>query len=159
MVRWSVIPVLGATALWFASVGGCAGDDMTAADAGAEAGGSGGGSAVTFSAIYPMLFPSETAPRCNFCHSMPASDTSNGNLRMGSDMAAAYAALVGKASTSSQCKGKALVVPRQPEMSLLLQKVSANPPCGSRMPIGGTPLSAAQIGMIRSWIAAGALED
>jgi hypothetical protein len=78
---------------------------------------------------------------------------------MGMDRASAYAALVGKTSKSSKCMGMPLVMPNQPDMSLLLHKVSANPACGNRMPIGGKPLSDAQLGMIRGWILAGAKDD
>jgi hypothetical protein len=52
--------------------------------------------------------------------------------------------------------GKTLVVAGHPEMSLLFLKLSPNPPCGSRMPLGGTAFTDAQLEMIRSWIAAGA---
>ncbi len=117
------------------------------------------GPVAKFSEIYPMIFPSMTNPRCNFCHSMPASEASNGKLSMGSDPSTAYAALVGKSSGSGMCMGKPLVVPNQPDMSLFLQKLSENPPCGSRMPVGGMPLSTQQLAMIRSWIAAGAKND
>jgi hypothetical protein len=113
----------------------------------------------TFSAIYPMLFPADTNAKCNSCHSMPASDVSNGRLHMGTDKATAYASLVGQASTGSKCKGQTLVVPNQPDMSLLLQKVMDTPPCGERMPLGGPPLSDAQRDMVRSWIADGAKDD
>jgi hypothetical protein len=113
----------------------------------------------TFSEIYDQVFPATTNPRCNFCHSMPPSNTTNGSLRMGQDKAAAYAALVGVASQSTRCDGKTLVVAGDPEHSLFFQKLSANPPCGDRMPLGGAPLSNELLDMIHSWIAAGALDD
>jgi hypothetical protein len=164
----------GFLALCLALAAGCGSDpgatDDDIAEAAVDAGsgsahggdaghGSDAGPAATFSEIYAMLFPAETNARCNFCHSMRASDTSNGKLSMGSDKAAAYAALVGKTSTSSMCMGKPLVVAKQPDMSLLVQKVLETPPCGSRMPVGGMQLSDTQVAMIRSWIAAGAKND
>lgn len=109
-----------------------------------------------FSEIYPMLFPSLTNPRCDACHAMPASEISNGKLHTGMDQATAYAALVGKMSISRKCMGRMIVAPGQPEMSLLLQKLGPNPPCGVRMPLGGAPLSDAQLELVRSWIAGGA---
>ncbi|HVW24934.1 MAG TPA: hypothetical protein VHC69_06160 [Polyangiaceae bacterium] len=115
--------------------------------------------AATFSQIYAMAFPSMTAPRCEFCHSMPPSDVGNGKLHLGTDQQTAYAALVGQTSMSARCGGHPLVVPNQPEMSLLYLKLSPNPPCGSRMPLGGTPFTDAQLEMVRSWIAAGAPND
>ena len=113
----------------------------------------------TFTEIYETLFPPTTAARCNFCHSMPATDISNGNLSTGSDQDSAYAALVGKASTSSRCGGKPLVVPHDPGASLFLDKFSAKPTCGDRMPLGGMTLSDAEVELIRGWIAAGANND
>jgi hypothetical protein len=115
--------------------------------------------AATFTEIYDMLFPRVTNAHCDMCHGLPAFDRSNGNLSTGMDKASTYAALASKASTSSMCNGRMFVVPGQPEMSLLLQKVLPNPPCGLRMPNGGAALSDAQIEMIRSWIAAGAHDD
>jgi hypothetical protein len=113
----------------------------------------------TFTEIYAMLYPTSTNARCNFCHSMPANNVGNGNLSMGGDKAAAYAALVGKTSTSTACKDKALVVAGHPESSLFLEKLSENPSCGSRMPLGGDLLTDAQREMVRGWIAAGAKDD
>ena len=113
----------------------------------------------TFTEIYETLFPPTTAARCNFCHSMPATDISNGNLSTGVDQDSAYAALVGKTSTSSRCSGKTLVVPHNPGASLVLDKFSAKPTCGDRMPLGGMMLSDAEVELIRSWIAAGANND
>ncbi len=113
----------------------------------------------TFTAIYAMLYPSNTNARCNVCHGMPPNNISNGNLAVGSDKATAHAALVGKVSTSSNCKGRPLVVAGDPGASLLLDKLSENPPCGSRMPLGGNLLTDDQREMVRSWIAAGAKDD
>ncbi len=116
-------------------------------------------SAATFSEIYPVLFPRATKPQCNFCHGLPANDLSNGNLSMGEDQATAYAALVGMTSTSSLCGHMTLVVPGDPAASLLVQKISGTQTCGDQMPLGGDPLPAAQITMVKSWISAGAQDD
>jgi hypothetical protein len=142
-----------------ASLLGCASSSDAKGSTSTQTGGSGGSSTATFSDIYPMLFPATTDPRCNVCHSMPASNASNGSLSMGMDQASAYAALVGKTSKSIMCMGMPLVVPNQPQASLFLAKLSATPPCGGRMPNGSKPLSDAQIRMIHDWIAAGAKDD
>ena len=113
----------------------------------------------TFSAIYPLLFPTSTNPRCTFCHGLPANDRSNGNLGVGADKATAYAAIVGKTSTSSACGSRAIVVPGNPDQSLFYLKLSENPVCGSRMPLGGDLLTDAEREMVRSWIANGAKDD
>lgn len=117
------------------------------------------GPAVTFSELYAELFPPRTNARCNFCHSMPASDKSNGNLGMGDSKDAAYAALMNKSSSSSQCDGMPLLMPGEPDKSLFLLKFSEPAPCGARMPLGGAQLSAAQLARVRSWITSGAKND
>ena len=116
------------------------------------------GPPATFSEIYPLIYPRQTRAQCNFCHSLPPNNTSNGLLSMGSEKATAYAALIGKTSASSHCSGKAYVVPGDPDHSLLLKKLTL-PECGDRMPLGGDPLTPEQLEMIRSWIAAGAMND
>ena len=112
----------------------------------------------TFTEIFPLVFPRATHAQCSFCHGLPPNEKSNGGLSTGADRAAAYAALLGPASTSAKCGGQSYVVPGKPEQSLLLSKVSGAP-CGDRMPLGGGGLPANQIEMIRSWIAAGAKDD
>lgn len=113
----------------------------------------------TFTEIHEMLFPPTTNARCDFCHSMPASDISNGNLSTGTTQDSAYAALINQVSTSSRCGGKKLVVPYHPEDSLLLDKMQGTPSCGDRMPLGGMALSDTELEVVRSWIAAGAAND
>ena len=113
----------------------------------------------TFTEIFETLFPPTTNARCNFCHSMPASDISNGNLSTGTAQDTAYAALVGTTSSSSRCAGKQFVVPFHPEQSLLLEKLQDEPSCGDRMPLGGMALSETELEVVRSWIAAGAKND
>ena len=115
--------------------------------------------AATFSTIYPLLFPRSTKAQCTFCHGLPANDLSNGNLAMGGEQATAYAALVNMISTSSMCGGMALVVPGDPEASLLIHKINGTQPCGDRMPQGGDPLPRAQVTMVTNWVAAGAQDD
>ena len=117
------------------------------------------GAPVKFSDIYAMAFPTTTNARCDFCHSMPANEVGNGKLHMGSNKDMAYAALVGQVSISGRCMGRPLVVAGQPDQSLLLLKLSPNPPCGNRMPLGGTPFTDVQLQMVRGWIAAGAPND
>jgi len=53
-----------------------------------------------------------------------------------------------------------LVVPRDPDSSLLFLKVSSeSPPVGAMMPFGGPPLADSEIELIRLWIEQGAVED
>lgn len=116
--------------------------------------------AATFTEIHVALFPQATAAKCDFCHGQPASPISNGLLNTGSDdRDTAYAALVDQTSTSRDCAGRPYVVPGDPEGSLLYAKLQNDPGCGERMPLGGGALPAAQIELVRSWIAGGALDD
>jgi hypothetical protein len=79
---------------------------------------------------------------------------------LGHAQADAYAAIVGPSSVSAKCgAGRKLVVPGDPSTSLFYLKLTASPPCGDRMPQGGSPLTDVQLEMVRSWIAAGAKND
>lgn len=95
--------------------------------------------------------------RCGGCHG------TNGGLTLSST--AAYAELLrggsGAPAEGSGCgsSGKLRVVPSSPTSSLLLQKVENTAGCGSRMPPSGSALTSTQIDTIRSWIAAGALNN
>jgi len=60
---------------------------------------------------------------------------------------------------SSQDDSLTRVIPGNPDDSLLVQKVEGTQPIGQRMPLGGTPLSNAEIQMIRDWIEAGAEDN
>jgi hypothetical protein len=114
----------------------------------------------TFTQIYPALFPLGTQAQCNYCHDRPANEISNGMLNMGSTQADSYAAIVGTSSMSARCGAThTLVVPGDSSTSLLFLKLQEGPPCGDRMPLGGSPLTAAQLEMVRSWIDAGAMNN
>lgn len=160
MTRRILVWCFGALWLWLLAAG-CGGDSPSpgAAASAAGMGAAGGGApAATFTQVYAMLFPRASTGQCDMCHALPAHDVVNGNLETGMTQASAYAALMGKQSQSSRCMSRPLVVPNDPEMSLLYLKLSPTPPCGVRMPNGGK-LSDAQIDMVRSWIAAGAKND
>jgi hypothetical protein len=51
------------------------------------------------------------------------------------------------------------VVPGNPDMSLLVQKVEGTQMCGTIMPPNPPPLTAAQKMQIRTWIMNGAMND
>jgi hypothetical protein len=142
--------------LVFAAALGCGADtaEGTVADAGPAS-----AEAAHFSDFYPLIFPSVTPGRCDFCHGMPPNNVSNGLLSSGTTPEAAYAALMAGPSKSKACGGMAMIVPGKPEESLFYLKLLGTPPCGSRMPLGGAALPEAQIAMVRSWILAGAKDD
>lgn len=162
-LRW--LPIRGAVrcaaiVVAVVALSGCSGDAPSSGGRGtAENAATSNLAPAKFSEIYPLMFPRESKPQCNNCHGRPADEVGNGNLDMGTDPASAYAALVGKKTPGVKCGTGVLVLPGDPGSSLFLQKLSPNPPCGDRMPVGGAPLADAQLDMIRSWIAAGAPND
>lgn len=60
------------------------------------------------------------------------------------------ARLVGKTG-SAACGSATLADPANPMNSLLYQKISDSPPCGTRMPIG-SPLTQVEVDCIEEWI-------
>jgi hypothetical protein len=125
-----------------------------------EAGSATGGSAdagatqATFTEVYTAILQ----PTCSPCHH-PGGE---GSFQDFSSQSSAYAALVGVKASGPSCgsSGDTRVVPGNASQSLLFEKVSdATPPCGSQMPLGGPPLSSAQVTLIEDWINAGALND
>jgi outer membrane protein assembly factor BamB len=139
-----------------AGSGGTAGRGGAAGSSGGAAGGEAAGAVNTFSAIHRDIL----APRCAgpVCHS---SSMTGGGLNVGAGNASAVrTALVNMPATGSECasSGMNMVVPGQPEMSLLYRKLIDMPPCGTRMPPTGA-LNAAELDRIRTWIANGALNN
>lgn len=54
-------------------------------------------------------------------------------------------------TTSAAC-GQPLISPEGPGQSLLIAKLEGTTPCGGRMPLGGTPLTASQLACVEAWI-------
>ena len=54
---------------------------------------------------------------------------------------------------SISCRSVSLIDPAHPEASLMVVKLRASPGCGSRMPLGGTALTASQVECVRVWAA------
>jgi polyvinyl alcohol dehydrogenase (cytochrome) len=118
-------------------------------------GGGGGGDAITFTAIYDDIFVTKGGCNTTSCHG-----GNQGNLNM-STRDDAYSNLVGVPASGVLCGSSGLVrvVPGDPGASLLLDKVSGDPPaCGDPMP-PANPLDAQDIERIRRWIADGAKDD
>lgn len=102
------------------------------------------------------------AGRCalSLCHS---EGERAGGLALDGGPAAAHAALLGAVTAEESCApaGDALVVPGDPEASLLYQKVAlpSGDLCGTRMPPSGNRLDEQRRCAIREWIACGACRD
>lgn len=94
--------------------------------------------------IRPLL---QKSPGGCGCHS--ANATSGFNL-------GSYEAL----RRGGQNSGTRIVVPGKPCESILAQKLGLAPPFGARMPYNGPPFySAAELALVRDWIAEGALDN
>jgi alcohol dehydrogenase (cytochrome c) len=109
-----------------------------------------------FSAIYPEILASRCAGPV--CHGNAS--TGGSLIVSGTNASAARTSLLNRAASGSECSssGLSLVVPGQPDQSLLYRKLMDMPPCGSRMPPTG-PLPPGEIDRIRTWIANGAAND
>jgi hypothetical protein len=113
--------------------------------------------AATFTQVYQNII----SPICVQCHNPQGIGVSLGHLDM-STQAAAFKDLVGVEAMGSACGGMGTrVVASNAANSILFKKVDpAQPaPCGSKMPLGLTPLTEAQTAEIESWINGGALND
>jgi hypothetical protein len=114
----------------------------------------------TLTAIYTEIFSRQCA--IPFCHGGAAGSPPSFSSKDDS-----YQALVNVPANGMKCAdagmgGLLLVVPGQPDMSLLYMKVEQpSPPglCGDPMPGNGPPLEAMQIQQIQEWIAQGAQND
>jgi hypothetical protein len=115
-----------------------------------------------FTWIYTNVFPTCGGPLCH-------SGTAGGNLVFDSKdgahaqlMMAGMGMNLGPSMNMTNCKDAAMmrVVPNNPDMSLLYNKLRTDmpPPCGNRMPPGGA-LCSATIAAIRMWIMSGAPND
>jgi hypothetical protein len=54
--------------------------------------------------------------------------------------------------SAGDCAGRVLADPNDPEGSVLYFKLEPSPPCGSKMPLTGTPLVEREIACVREWI-------
>ena len=151
--RLAVIePVVVLFALGVSACGG--GSDPGAASSSTNDVDSGTVVAATFAEVYNTVL----GPVCKTCHQpgglAPFQDFST--------QSGAYAALVDVKASGPSCgaAGETRVVAGDASQSLLFQKISqASPPCGSQMPLGGPPLSQAQMSLIENRINEGAKND
>ncbi len=111
------------------------------------------GEAVTFIAdIQPIL-----NARCINCHA-PGGFAQLQGIPWDYREETAFDDLVNRAS--SQDADFTLVVPGDPDSSLMFLKISSeSPPVGEMMPLGGPPLSEGEVQLILAWIEQGAVKD
>jgi hypothetical protein len=93
------------------------------------------------------------------CGSIVCHDPFSGGIGTSLDLSqrdALPGSLLGLRSTDN-CGGALYIDPDSPEQSLLIRKVSADPPCGDRMPAGDRPpLDAMQHACFVQWVTAAA---
>lgn len=96
--------------------------------------------------------------RCTECHRAGSPTNEIAGIRMILTADDSYDSLVDQ--TSSQRAELTLVTPDDPDASLLWLKVSSNrPPVGATMPLFGERLSSEELGLLRDWIAQGAMDN
>jgi hypothetical protein len=89
--------------------------------------------------------------KCNDCHTNNGSGANQSGLDLST-----YTTL----RTGGGRSGASIVVNGDPCASILVQKIETSPPFGRRMPYNGPPyLSAADIALVRDWIAEGAHDN
>jgi hypothetical protein len=123
--------------------GGAANEPEDTDDARAGSGGSAGAPASSSCDGFAVL-----AANCGSsgCHG------EGSNLENFAASETAARAFIDKPGTLA-CTGQGNVIdPDDPDGSLMIQKLSADPPCGSTMPLGGVTLSKSDIDCIRSWM-------
>jgi hypothetical protein len=109
-------------------------------------GGPGGPLTATYPSIQEVVF----TPICSVCHAGGAAPQ---GLRL--DAVNSYSLLVGVPSTEASSILR--VKPGDPDNSYLVQKIEGHAAVGAQMPLGGPPLPAATIAVIRQWVTDGAL--
>jgi len=113
--------------------------------------------AATWDSIWPTL-----APNCIICHSVEQGPMAGAGFTLGDEMCAAYDNITGnKAAVTPECSmmPRTLVIPNDPDGSLLVQKLTATQDCGTPMPPSAEGLqgvNAVLVDTIKAWIAAGA---
>jgi hypothetical protein len=124
---------------------GCSGNGEGLDENGEPIGDGGGSQTSAFQQIQDTIF----TPICTACHAGASAPL---GLRL--DAGNSYALLVGVASVEVPSLQR--VTPGNAENSYIVHKIEGRAAVGGRMPLGGPPLSQANIDLIKQWIAAGA---
>lgn len=166
-MRAAALVLVSTSVMLLSSVAGCDPDVTTLReepitevstsprDAGADGEGDGEGGAparVTFRRdIRPIIERSDGPPAgCRRCH-YRALSTAQGFELGGLDLTT-----LGTLRRGGISSGRTIVVPGNPDASVIVQKLEGTYARGERMPKGLTPLSRGEIDLVRRWIAEGA---
>jgi hypothetical protein len=102
----------------------------------------------------PVSFSGQIQPMFNAGCAISGCHLPGGSGPMSLATGVSYGTLVGVNATSGPCAGDKRVQPGSAGTSALIKRLEGN--CGTRMPIGSSPLSTGQIQLIRDWITQGA---
>jgi hypothetical protein len=109
---------------------------------------------VSFEGDLRPLFDRDTGMAGCACHT-PTNGNPSGISLGGLDLGSYHSMLQGGFHSGAQ-----IVVPGDPCSSLLIDKLSATPGWGARMPLDGPPyLTDAEIQLVKDWISEGALDN
>jgi mono/diheme cytochrome c family protein len=126
-------------------IAGCAGNGDGLDENGRPIGSESLPLAPTFDSIQQNVF----TPICSRCHAGAGAPF---GLRL--DAASSYAMLVNAPSVEQPTLRR--ILPGNPDLSYLVQKIEGHAATGGQMPLGGPPLSADTIAAIRQWVMEGA---
>ncbi|HCV43893.1 MAG TPA: hypothetical protein DGH68_10455 [Bacteroidetes bacterium] len=102
----------------------------------------------------PVSFSGQIQPIFNAGCAVSGCHLPGGSGPMSLATGVSYGNLVGVNATNGPCAGDKRVQPGSAGTSALIKRLEGN--CGTRMPIGSSPLSTGQIQLIRDWITQGA---
>ena len=148
-MSWNAFPMRACAALLPLWLAACSGNGH-GLDQGGRPLPPGGGTGGVLTADFNSLQSNVFTPICTTCHS-----GSNAPQGLHLDAANSYSQLVGV--PSAEVPALLRVKPGDPDNSYIVQKLEGHAAIGAQMPLGGPPLPAATIAVIRQWISDGAL--
>ena len=102
--------------------------------------------------IRPLMNRADSEPfGCKRCHYR------NGDDPQGIELGGLEMTTLGDLRKGGVSSKRSIVVPGNPEASAIIQKLEGKYPRGARMPKDRTPWSAEELGLVRRWIAEGAV--
>jgi methionine-rich copper-binding protein CopC len=146
---WISAPLRACAVLMLLWLAACSGNGH-GLDQGGRPLASGGGNGGVLTADFNSIQSNVVTPICTTCHA-----GSNAPQGLHLDAANSYSQLVGV--PSAEVSTLLRVKPGDPDNSYIVQKLEGHAAIGGQMPLGGPPLPAATIAVIRQWISDGAL--
>jgi len=140
----------------------CAADGVVSAGSGEECAGAGACApdrrCVDCGCVPRVDFARDVAPTFQNCLTVACHEGPTANGMVDLAPGRAYSELMGRGAHAGACAGQPLVVPGDPDASVLWKRITGSE-CGGRMPFGSPLLPGVQLDAIRTWIAEGAPEN